>query len=343
MWSTFVWPFVYIILVNGLFLAKNKSLVDTRLVLPTSIPDIAYEQVIAKRYLFAPFANESTAWPVLSNIYNVYQVVSLPRYYAQAAEGFWLLTQSTDSTVETLQMSWMSLSDNNTSVVVSKIDTNSFLVASHNKTTAMVYSAALISLERIQLILCNQSDAISCRIIKSIAFPSDLANILNITAGLFIDDLGTAGWLYIATNTGLHGLDVSTFIIHPYINEINVSVSSLAWCSQHTTVFIGTETKLWIHSYGTDDEEWRFEHITGLIDAPITSLVYSDGQDKLWIGQGIGITLLSPIIMSTGRVHWFFSRLAGQISNPGSYVGHLPFANITTLGVSHSKLPDSRV
>ena len=276
MWSTFVWSFVYIIIGSSLVLAKHKSLVDTRLVLPTSIPDTEYEQVIAKRYLFAPFANESTVWPVLTNINNVYQVISLPQYYDQAAEGFWLLTQSTNSTVETPQLSWMSLSDNNTSIVLSKIDTKSFLVASHNKTTAMVYTATLISLERIQFILCNQSNATSCRIIKSIAFPSVLANILNITAGLFIDDMGTAGWLYIATNTGLHGLDLSTFIIHPYINEINESVSSLAWSSQHKTVFIGTATKFWIYSYATDGEQWRLEHISGLIDAPITSLVYNE-------------------------------------------------------------------
>ena len=47
--------------------------------------------------------------------------------------------------------------------------------------------------------------------------------------------------------------------------------------------------------------------------------------------------------MSTGRVHWFFSRSAGQISSPGSDIGGLPFANITTLGVSHSTSSDSRV
>ena len=328
---------------SGLFSLEHKCLTDARLALPTTIPDVEYEQVIAKRYLFAPFANESTAWPVLTNIQNVYQVVSLPQYYTQATEGFWLVTQSTNSTVGTLQMSWMSLSDNNISVVLSEIDTESFLVAWHNKTTATVYTAALISLQRIQLVLCNQSDATSCRIMKSISFSSSLANISKITAGLFMDDLGTAGWLYIATDTGLHGLDLSTFTIHPYINEINVFVSSLAWSSQHQTVFIGTETKLWIQSYAADDEGWRFEHITGLIDAPITSLVYSDGQDKLWIGQETGITLVSPIVVSTGRVHWFFSRLAGQISNPGSDIGRLPFANITTLGVSHSTSSDSRV
>lgn len=343
MWSTFVWALVYIIVVSNLISAKQKSLADTRLLLPTTIPDTEYEQVIAKRYLFAPFANESTAWPVLTNIRNVYQVVSLPQYYSQATEGFWLLTQSTDSTVGTPQMSYMSLSDNDTSVVLSEIDTKSFLVAWHNKATAMVYTAALISLQRIQFILCNPSDATSCSIMKSISFPSSVANISKITAGLFMDDLGAAGWLYIATDTGLHGLDLSTFMIHPYMNEINVFVSSLAWSSQHQTVFIGTETKLWIQSYAADDEGWRFEHVTGLIDSPITSLVYSDEQDKLWIGQDTGITLVSPIIMSTGRVHWFFSRLAGQISNPGSDIGHLPFANITTLSVSHSTLPDSRV
>ena len=329
-----MWSFASIIIVSCLLLAKHKSL---------AIPDTEYEQVIAKRYLFAPFANESTAWPVLTNIQDVYQVVSLPQYYAQATEGFWLLTQSINSTVQTLQMSWMSLSDNNPSVVLSEIDNKSFLVVSHNKTSAMFYTAALISLERIQLILCNSSTATSCRVIKSIAFPSVLANISTIADGLFIDALGTAGWLYIASDTGLHGLDLSSFSIHPYINEINESVSSLAWSSQHKTVFIGTQTKLYIYSYDTDNEGWRFEFVTGLIDAPITSLVYNDGQDKLWIGQETGITLLSPIIMSTRRVHWVFSRLAGQISNPGSDIGHLPFANITILGVSHSTLPDSRV
>ena len=48
-----------------------------------------------------------------------------------------------------------------------------------------------------------------------------------------------------------------------------------------------------------DDEEWHLELITGLID-----------------GQDIGITLHSPILMSTGPAHWYFSRLAGQMSHP---------------------------
>jgi hypothetical protein len=249
------------IIVSDLFSSKQTSLADTHMVLPTTIQDTEYEQVIAKRYLFAPFANESTAWPVLTNVYNVWQVVSLPQYHSQAAEGFWLLSQtitdthSTNSTALELQMSWISLfADNSITVVLSEIDIKSCLVVSHNKTTATTYTAVLISLQRIQLILCNQSDATSCRIIKSISFPSVLSNILKITAGLFIDDLGVAGWLYIATDTGLHGLDLSTYTILPYINEINVSISSLAWSSKHQTIFIGTETKLWIYSYGARDE-----------------------------------------------------------------------------------------
>jgi hypothetical protein len=47
--------------------------------------------------------------------------------------------------------------------------------------------------------------------------------------------------------------------------------------------------------------------------------------------------------MSTGRLHWYFSRLAGQISNPGSDIGHLPFANITSLSVSNSNSSDGCV
>ncbi|CAF4116844.1 unnamed protein product, partial [Rotaria sp. Silwood1] len=82
MWSTFVWSFTsIIIIISGLTLSKHKSVGDTRRIVSTIIPDSEYEQVIGKRYLFAPFANESTAWPVMTNIRNVYQVVSLPQYY----------------------------------------------------------------------------------------------------------------------------------------------------------------------------------------------------------------------------------------------------------------------
>jgi hypothetical protein len=119
------------------------------MVLPTPIPDTEYEQVIAKRYLFAPFANESTVWPVLTNIHNVWQVVSLPHYHSQAAEGFWLLaqtvinTQAKNSTDRGLQMAWISLAnDNNTAVVLPEIDMKSYLVVSHNKTTGMKYTLA---------------------------------------------------------------------------------------------------------------------------------------------------------------------------------------------------------
>ncbi|CAF0953004.1 unnamed protein product [Adineta steineri] len=350
MWSIHVATLVYMIIVSETLLAKHHSSSTTRVGVSTSIPDTKYEQVIAQRYLFAPFANESTAWPVLTNINNVWQAVALPHYHSQATEGVWLLAKTmtnvyqTNSATAQFQIVWMPLSANNTWIVLSNIDADSLLIISHNEITATIYTAALISSDRIQLILCNRSDATSCRIIKIIPFPSLLANISKITGGLFIDDIGASGWLYIATDIGLHGLDLSTFIIFPYINGINISVSSLARSSSRQTIFVGTDTKLWIHSYGIGNEEWRFEHITGLIDAPITSLVYNNVQDQLYIGQETGITLLLPVVMSTGRFHWFFSRLAGQISNPGSYIGHLPFANITTLAVSHhSSSPDSRV
>jgi hypothetical protein len=344
MWSILVWYFVCLIMVNDIFVAKHKFLVDTLTTLPTPIPDTEYEQVIAERYLFAPFANESTAWTVLTGISYAWQVASLPQYHLQAAEGVWLLTHN--SAVGTLQMSWMSLSANGTLVALSEIVVNSsasFLAVSHNANTTLYYTAALISPDNVQFILCDRSIATSCRTIKTVFFPATLVKTTRITAGLFVEDLGVSGCLYIAADSGLHGLDLSTFIINPFLNEINISVSSLAWSSKRQTVFAGTETKLWIHGYGTGNEGWRFEHINGLIDAPITSLVYNEVQDKLWIGQQTGITLLSPIVISTGRLHWFFSRLAGQISNPGSEVGHLPFANITTLSVSHSTLSDSRV
>jgi hypothetical protein len=352
MWSIFLWSVVSLIVIDGSSSVKHRLQAEINTIPSSSIPDTEFEQVIAERYLFAPFANESTVWPILSNIQYAWQTASLPQYHPQAVEGVWVLTQTSDKLCNknspslTLNMSWMSLSGNGTIISLPDINvksTTSFLVVSHNENTASMYTAALISPDNIQLILCNRLDATSCKAIQTISFPTTLNNTKKITAALFVEDLGVSGWLYIAADSGLHGLDLSTLIINPFINEINVSVSSLAWSSKRQTIFVGTKTKLWIHSYGAGNEGWRFEHITGLIDAPITSLVYNHVQDKLWIGQGTGITLLSPITISTGRLHWFFSRLAGQISNPGSDIGHLPFANITTLSVSQSTLPDSRV
>ncbi|CAF3118058.1 unnamed protein product [Rotaria sp. Silwood2] len=316
------------------------------------IPDTEYEQVIAERYLFGSNANESTIWPVLNNINYVWQAASLPQYHSQASEGVWLLSQTLnnkadrDLSSEMFQMSWMSLSANGTLIHLSEIsidNNNSFLVSSHDEMTASSYSAALITPTDVQFILCDQNDATSCRIIKTVTFPSVLSNTTKINYGLFIDNLGHAGWLYIAADTGLHGLDLLTMTVYPYVNSINVSVSSLAWSLKHQTIFAGTQAKLWLQQYGTGNEGWRFEHVNAFIDTPITSLAYNNGQDKLWIGQNTGITLLSPLIMSTGQFHWYFSRLAGQISNPGSDIGHLPFTNITVLSVSHSKSFDNRV
>ena len=351
MWSILVWSLTCLLTVNDPFSERHKSVVDTLTVLPTSIPDNEYEQVIADRYLFAPFANESTAWTVLNDVSYIWQVASLPQYHSQAAEGVWVLSQSTTNLPETHHsasdrhhMSWMSLSSNGSLVLLSEINVTSntsFLAVSHNISGPIIYTAALISTANVQLIVCDLVIATSCKVVKTIPFPPFLSNTTRVTSGLLIEDLGVAGWLYIGADSGLHGLDLSTLMIHPFLNEINVYVSSLAWSYKRQTIFIGTETKLWIHTYDIDSEGWRFEHITGLIDAPITSLVYNEVQDKLWIGQSTGITLLSPIVMSTGRLHWYFSRLAGQISNPGSDIGHLPFANITALSVSQSF--DSRV
>lgn len=331
MWLKIIWFFGGLLLFNEVFSIKT-------------IPDSKYEQVIAERYLFAPFANESTGWPVLSNISSVWQVSALPQYHNQASEGVWLLAQ--DLNITSFHMHWMSLSENGSSVMLSEIKLHSnasYLAVSYDENMSHTYTAALISPDRVQIILCDLANATLCRVVGTIMFPPVLINTTKINAGLFARDFGDSRWLYIASDTGLHGFDLSTYTIIPFINEINVSVSSLAWSSRRKTVFIGTEMKLWIHTYDNISEIWRFEHVNGLIDAPITSLVYNDLQDKLWIGQNTGITLLTPTVIPSGRLHWYFSRLAGQISNPGSDMGRLPFINITTLGVSHSSPLDSRV
>lgn len=319
------------------------------IILPTlpsaiTVPDLQYEQVIAERYLFAPSANESTGWSVLHNIHSVWQSVALPQYHSQASEGVWLLTEESNSAK--FHMSWMSLSANGSLVILPEIEVNSntsYLAVSHDENTAELYTGALVSPDRVQIILCDPSNATLCRVIRTIIFPPILKNTTKVSAGLFVSNLGVSGWLCIGSDSGLHGLDLSTFSFMPFLNEINVSVSSLAWSSIRRTVFVGTQIKLWIYTYDNTSEPWRFEHVNGLIDGPVTSLVYNDVQDKLWIRQETGITLLSPVVMPSGRLHWFFSRPAGQISNPGSDIGHLPFPNITALSVSHSSSTDGRV
>jgi len=326
---------------------KNKIiLADSFSSNPQTIPDIEYEQVLADRYLFSSYANESSWWPVLNKVRSAWQVSSLPDYHNQSSQGIWLLIER-EETNELFQMCYMSLNDNGTLISLSEIHINSigsFVVSSHNKNSMEDYSSALISPNDIQLILCNQSDATSCFVKQIIPFPSFIIkNTTKILSALFIEDFQSMNWLYIGSDSGLHVLNLNTSEIICFVNGINVSVSSLAWSSKHQTIFIGTNTKLWIETYFNGETNWRFEHVNGLIDAPISSLVYNDIQDQLWIGQNTGITLLSPVIMSTGRLHWYFTRLAGQISNPGSDIGHLPFPNITTLGITNSNPSDGRV
>jgi hypothetical protein len=308
------------------------------------IPDSEYEQVIADRYLFSPFSNESTWWPVLNQVESAWQVSSLPQYHNQSSQGVWLLIQNQN---QLFQMCYMSLLGNGSLVPLPNIYVNSrgsFLVSSNNKNLMNNYTSALISPTDIQLILCNQFDATSCFAKRTIPFPSSIIkNTTKIFSALFIEDFGSVNWLYIGSDSGLHALNLNTFELICFVNGINVGVSSLAWDSRFQTIFIGTETKLWIETYFNGTNKWRFEHVNGLIDAPITSLVYNDLQEKLWIGHNAGITLLSPRLMTTGRQHWYFSRLAGQISNPGSDIGHLPFANITTLSIMNSNPSDGRV
>ncbi|CAF4322077.1 unnamed protein product, partial [Adineta steineri] len=152
MWSTFVWSFTCLLIFKDLFLTRHTFFVNTQTASLIPISDSEFEQVIAERYLFAPFANECSAWTVLSNVSYVWQAASLPRYHSQAAVGVWLLFQSITETfntrARTLHMSWMSLSANGAMIILSEIDVksnSSLLVTSHNEETALKYTAALIS------------------------------------------------------------------------------------------------------------------------------------------------------------------------------------------------------
>jgi hypothetical protein len=82
MLSTLVWFVVCLVLINGSYSANDLFQTKPLTMLPSSIPDTEFEQVIAERYLFAPFANESTVWPVLNNTQYAWQTASLPQYHS---------------------------------------------------------------------------------------------------------------------------------------------------------------------------------------------------------------------------------------------------------------------
>ena len=296
-----------------------------------SIADVEYEQVIADRYLFSSYQNESTWWNVLQNISSSWQIVSLPEYHSQSSNGFWLLTENNKS----LSMCYMSINGNETLICYSEINVSSkgsYLISSNNRMKVKDFNVGLISEKEIQLIECDIQKIELCQIKKIIPFPSSISEkTKQISSSLFVWLNESYGYLYIGSDSGLHLLNLQTFEILPYFNGINVPISSLEYSLKYESVFIGTEMKLWIGKYLNESIDWRYEHVNGLIDTPITSLVYDHQKDQLWIGQSTGITLLIPIELSNGNIHWYFSRLSGQISSPGSYIGHLPLLNITRL------------
>lgn len=316
----------------------------------STIPDTYYEQVISDRYLFAPFANDSTSWPILSNVQNVLQIIPLPRYFDQASSGAFLLCQlePRPSLDEQSQVFWMSTTSGGHLLPVSNLRTklySDYIVMSHDEQLANLYTGFLISIDHVDIFLCSQFNITECSVVHSILLPSILSlNTTKITTGLFIRDGSQCPWLYFGADSGLHAIDLSSMKVFPYINQINVSVSSLAWSFRRETLFVGTAKKLWLQTFHNSSNDWRFEHVTAFIDAPIVSLAYNDIQDKLWIGQTAGgVTLLSPIFISPNKTHWYFTRLAGHISNPGSDIGHLPYSNITVISIGQSSPADAYI
>ena len=213
------------------------------------IDDTPYEQVLANRYLFASYANESTGWLTLTEIRSIMQVQSLPEYHQQSSDGLWMLAELENGAGNgsLYGIYWMSVSTNGSLQIMTNLslsDNRSYLAAANNRQWMKNYTAAVISPHDIRLILCNQSDAAQCSVVYRIDFPSSVRKMTTrIAAGYFVVDKGPSGWLYIASDSGLHALDLNTMTFVPCVNEIRVSVSSLAWSSTYQTVFIGTATK----------------------------------------------------------------------------------------------------
>lgn len=316
---------------------------------PVAAIDAPYEQVIADRYLFAGNDAECTSWPVLS-IVDAQVVQSLPSYHAQSASGAWVVGRtSADSSPALL---YFDIDNGTLTIVIDDMDCTAIITPTNDAfeeeytAVALCDSAAGSSEPVLVLLACDPDDASVCKIASS---PVALSGG-NLTSGVIVQSIGSEGLvstLYLGASDGLHTVDLGTLLVTSNIFNITEPVTAITYSDSHETVFVGTATDLFIYSVSSD--AWRHEWVNALIDSAITSLTYDSTGDRLWIGQETGITLLVPIDMPDGEEHWLFRRLAGFVSDPGSDIGGLPFANITVLafpnddGSSTSNTSDGRV
>jgi hypothetical protein len=198
------------------------------------------------------------------------------------------------------------------------------------------FTAALLSPTAVQLLACVQVDL--CAVKQQVAIPAGVQ--APIRAAMFVPTAGAAGAIYIAADSGLHTIDLATLSFTSNLHSIAEPLSSLAYSAAHDVVFIGGATRLYIQSQPSKSNRWRFEEVTALIDSAITALTFDPVQARLWIGYAGGVSTMSPVVLVDGQTHWALTRLAGQVSDPGSDVGGLPFAQISALGVASGSASD---
>lgn len=317
--------FVFIIFILNIYPNEIQAFVDQ-----------SFNQIFVDRYLFSSYKNESNFWPRFDSIRSIWQMQSLNENFVQSSDRIWFLAEH-NQTNSSFGFYSMSLFEKKTFTWIEQIQVKSrgsYLLQLNDK---YFDHLVLISSEDIQIIRCDPVQSIQCQLIDQISFPDDLSKrTKEIFSSIFINDKGWDGWIYFGSDSGLHGYDLIQRTIYPNVNQLNMSISSITWSKKYHRIFFGSETKLWIESYQGNQSEWRFEHINGLIDYSITSLIYHDDLDQLWIGHSAGITLLSPLMMSNGDIQWYFTRLDGHRSSPGSLNGHLPLGNLTCLAFHSS-------
>ena len=298
----------------------------------TPQPDTPFEQIISDRYLFAGQGSECTSWQELY-LLNAWSVVAAPLgggMFPQGQEGAWMCAE-----VAAAQYAIVSFNVQTAEIVQLDniaVQTPQDLLYSFPPSSSNVSSniqAVVISAKSLQLIsLYGESMAHVDIEAPYAAMPR---------SAVFVPSLGQNGVVYLGTDSGLHVIDIATQAITYQLNNITESISALAfgYTDTNQVVFIGSATHLRIHTLANPEasiaERWRAEEVTALIDSAITSLVYDQAQNRLWIGYHEGATWFSPVVMADGETHWAFWRLAGLVSDPGGYVAGLPFAEISVL------------
>jgi hypothetical protein len=296
------------------------------------LPDVPYEQSMSDRYLFSGEEVICSAWPVLP-LLSVRTVQALPAWHSMAAEGAWMVANTTDNPQQQTLV-WFSSKDGSVTEISAPFPCSSIVLTGFNESSIFPLTAVALCDGGIVKLMYVTGDA---RVVNFASLPLGMDSPMS--GGVYLPLMGNAGTLFFAAENGLNSLALNAD--NPAnVGNITEPLNAIAYSRVHQTMFAGSANHLYIGDLSAGlPGRWRLEWVTSLIDSPVTSLGYDEVNDQLWIGQADSVDLLRPVLMPDGQTHWQFVRLAGFVSDPGSDIGGLPYANTSVIAIPPLEAP----